>query len=107
MISYSHLSTLTCAVILSGVLPGCATTNPKCGADGCQGDAQITADVQALFDTYPALEPPNILTVQTADRIVFLNGLVATDLERDIAETVALRASGVAMVVNGIAVTEK
>jgi osmotically-inducible protein OsmY len=106
MISYSHLSSLTFAVILTGVLPGCAT-NPKCGSDGCQGDAQITAAVQALFDTYPVLEPPNLLTVQTADRIVFLNGLVATDLQRDMAETVALRAPGVAMVVNGIAVTER
>jgi osmotically-inducible protein OsmY len=106
MISYSHLSTLTFAVILTGVLPGCAT-NPTCGSTGCQGDAKITAAVQALFDTYPVLEPPNLLTVQTADRVVFLNGLVATDLQRDIAGDVALRAPGVAMVVNGIAVTEK
>jgi osmotically-inducible protein OsmY len=106
MISYSHLSTLTFAVILSGLLPGCAT-NPKCASDGCRGDAKITADVRALFNTYPVLEPPNLLTVQTADRVVFLNGLVATDLQRDMAETVALRAPGVAMVVNGIAVTER
>lgn len=106
MISYSHLSTLTFAVILTGILPGCAI-NPKCRSDGRQGDAKITAEVQALFDTYPVLEPPNLLTVQTTDRVVFLNGLVATDLQRDIAETVALRAPGVAMVVNGIAVTER
>jgi osmotically-inducible protein OsmY len=106
MISYSHLSTLTFAGILAGALPGCAT-NPKCVSSGCQGDAKITAAVQALFDTYPVLEPPNLLTVQTADRVVFLNGLVATDLQRDMAETVALRAPGVAMVVNGIAVTER
>jgi len=106
MTSYSHPSTLALAGILVGALAGCATT-PKCGSDGCQGDAKITADVQALFDMYPVLEPPNLLTVRTADRIVFLNGLVATDLQRDIAETVALRAPGVAMVVNGIAVTER
>jgi osmotically-inducible protein OsmY len=106
MISYSHLFTLTFAFILTGVLPGCAT-NPKCVSTGCQGDAKITAAVQALFDMYPVLEPPNLLTVQTADRVVFLNGLVATDLQRDMAESVALRAPGVAMVVNGIAVTER
>jgi osmotically-inducible protein OsmY len=106
MISYPHLSTLTVAVILTGVLPGCAA-NPKCAADGCQGDAKITADVQALFDLYPVLEPPNLLSVQTADRVVYLKGLVATDLQRGIAETVALRAPGVAMVVNDIAVTER
>jgi osmotically-inducible protein OsmY len=106
MSSYSHLSTLTFAVILAGVLPGCAT-NQKCGSDGCKGDAKITAEVQALFDTYPVLQPPNLLTVQTSDRIVFLNGLVATDLQRDMAETVAYRVPGIAMVVNGIAVTER
>jgi osmotically-inducible protein OsmY len=106
MISYLRLSTFTLAVILAGTLAGCAT-NPTCVPTGCQGDAKITAAVQALFDTYPVLEPPNLLTVQTADRVVFLNGLVATDLQRDIAESVALRAPGVAMVVNGIAVTER
>jgi len=106
MISYSHLCTLAFAVILAGVLQGCAI-NPKCGSDGCQRDAKITAAVRALFDMYPVLEPPNLLTVQTTDRIVFLNGLVATDLQRDMAETVALRAPGVAMVVNGIAATER
>ena len=106
MTSYSHPSTLAFAGILAAALAGCAT-NPKCGSDGCQGDAKITSDVQALFDMYPVLEPPNLLTVQTADRIVYLNGLVATDLQRDFAETVALRAPGVAMVVNGIAVTER
>jgi osmotically-inducible protein OsmY len=106
MNSYSHPSTLALAGILVAALAGCAV-NPKCGSAGCQGDAKITADVQALFDMYPVLEPPNLLTVQTADRIVYLNGLVATDLQRDIAETVALRAPGVAMVVNGISVTER
>jgi osmotically-inducible protein OsmY len=106
MTSYSHPSRLAFAGILVAALAGCAV-NPKCGPDGCQGDAKITANVQALFDMYPVLEPPNLLTVQTADRIVYLNGLVATDLQRDFAETVALRAPGVAMVVNGIAVTER
>jgi osmotically-inducible protein OsmY len=105
MLRHVQFTTLISAAALAGALPGCAT-NPSCGSDGCQRDAKITAEVQALFDMTPVLEPPNLLTVHTSDRVVFLNGMVANDLERDTAEVVALRAPGVAMVVNGI-VTEK
>jgi osmotically-inducible protein OsmY len=106
MMRHLKFATLMFAAILAGTLAGCATS-PSCGSDHCQRDAQITAAVHALFDSYPALEPPNLLTVRTADRVVFLNGLVATDLQRNMAEDVALRAPGVAMVVNGIAVYER
>jgi osmotically-inducible protein OsmY len=102
MLRHVQIATLIPAAVLAGALPGCAT-NQACRSDACQGDAEITAEVQALFNMTPVLEPPNLLTVQTSDRVVFLNGLVANDLERETAETVALRAPGVAMVVNGIA----
>lgn len=105
MLRHMQFAALTSAAVFAGTLPGCAT-NPPCGSGGCPRDAEITAEVQALFDMNPVLEPPNVLTVQTSDRVVFLNGLVANDLEREMAETVALRARGVAMVVNGV-VAEK
>jgi osmotically-inducible protein OsmY len=104
MISYSALSTLTFTAVLAGTLLGCATDR-NCGSVGCQ-DARLTAEVEALFDAHPVLEPPNVLTVQAANGIVYLNGLVANDLERQTAQMVALQAPGVAMVVNDI-VTEK
>jgi osmotically-inducible protein OsmY len=102
MLRHVQFATLISAAVLAGVLPGCAT-NPPCGSERCQRDTKITAEVQALFDMTPVLEPPNMLTIQTSDRVVFLYGLVANDLERQTAETVALRAPGVVMVVNGIA----
>jgi osmotically-inducible protein OsmY len=71
----------------------------------CPGDAKITADVRALFQQHPILEPPNLLTVQTLDRVVYLYGLVDTDYEREIAELVALQAPGVAKVVNSIGIS--
>jgi osmotically-inducible protein OsmY len=92
------------ALILMGTLPGCAVYR-KCGFSGCPGDAKITAEVQALFDQYPALGPPNMLRVKTLDRVVYLTGHVATELQRDLAESVALQAPGEARVVNSIALT--
>jgi osmotically-inducible protein OsmY len=94
-------SILTFAVLLAVALSGCATYR-KCGFEGCPGDAKITAEVKALFQQHPVLEPPNLLTVQTLDQVVYLYGLVDTDYEREIAEFVALQAPGVAKVVNSI-----
>jgi osmotically-inducible protein OsmY len=87
--------------VLTGALPGCAAYG-KCGIWGCLGDAEITAQVRALFEQHPALEPPNLLDIQTRDRVVYLSGVVDTDLERQMAESVAHEAKGVAKVVNSI-----
>lgn len=100
------LSTVTISIILLGDLSGCAAYRP-CGSDACKSDAKITSEVQGLFDRHPPLNVPNILTVETTQGVVYLNGQVATDLQRAFAESVALQAPGVAMVVNDIAVTEK
>ena len=40
--------------------------------------------------------------MQTLDHVVYLNGLVDAELEREMAESVALEARGVAQVVNSI-----
>jgi osmotically-inducible protein OsmY len=87
-----------------GVLPGCAAYK-KCGLEGCGGDAGITAAVRARLSEHPALEPPNLLTVQTINRVVYLYGVVDTALQRDLAESVALGTPGVARVVNSIGIS--
>jgi osmotically-inducible protein OsmY len=92
---------LATTLVLAGALPGCAAYE-KCGFRGCPGDAEITAEVRALFDQHPVLEPPNLLEVQTLDHVVYLNGLVDTDMQRQMAESVAHQAKGVAKVVNSI-----
>jgi osmotically-inducible protein OsmY len=89
------------AVILAGSLCACAVYR-KCGFAGCPGDANITANVRALFNQYPALEPPNLIYVQTLDHVVYLTGQVNTDAERILAKSVALQAVGVTQVVNSI-----
>jgi osmotically-inducible protein OsmY len=92
------------AMVWLTVLPGCAVyeTYEKCGFAGCPDDQRITRDVQALFQQHPALEPPNLIAVHTLNHVVYLNGLVDTDLERQTAESVAAGAKGVRRVVNSI-----
>ena len=90
--------------ILTCTAAGCATYE-KCGLEGCPGDANVTANVQALFDRHPELGPPNSIGVQTLDHVVYLNGMVAAGMQRQEAESVALEASGATQVVNSIAVT--
>jgi osmotically-inducible protein OsmY len=95
---------VTSATILAASLCGCAAYR-KCGFSGCPGDAKITAEVGALFNQYPELEPPNVLSVQTLDHVVYLTGQVNTDTERDLAKAVALRVAGVRQVINSINVS--
>ena len=95
---------LVSASVLTAALTGCATYE-KCGLEGCHGDARITQNVQSLFDTHPELGPPNLIDIQTLDRVVYLNGTAATGLERREAESVAQEAPGVTRIVNLISVT--
>ena len=97
----NRLFALAITLMLAGVLSGCAAYK-KCGFGGCPGDAEITADVRALFDQHPVLEPPNLLEVRTLDHVVYLNGVVDTDTQRLMAESVARQAKGVTKVVNSI-----
>jgi osmotically-inducible protein OsmY len=92
------------ALFILGALSGCAAYR-KCGFDGCPGDAKITADVWALLDQHPALEAPNLIYVHTLDHVVYLDGLVDTPFQSEMAESVAREASGVTRVVNLIAVS--
>jgi BON domain len=89
------------ALTVAAALPGCAlfprSANPSV-------DRAITADVETRFGQNAVLEAPNQLNVQTINRVVYLNGLVATGLQRWDAESVAGQAQGVDKVVNSIGV---
>jgi osmotically-inducible protein OsmY len=93
-------------LLMWGALSGCATYM-KCGFSGCAGDTTITSDVRALLNQHPALEAPNLINVQTYDHVVYLYGLVDTDWERQLAESVAFNAPSVARVVNSIAIDNR
>ena len=104
MILIKSLLTLILVALLASVLAACSTYK-KCGVAGCPGDAEITAQVQALFDQHAVLGAA--MGIQTLDHVVYLTGLVDTDVERDIAESVARSAAGVTQVVNSIAVRNR
>jgi osmotically-inducible protein OsmY len=104
MSRHTTRNALTFTVILTGALSGCAAYR-KCGFAGCPGDSKITAEVRALFSQHPALEPPNLLEVQTLDHVVYLYGVLDTDLEREMAESIALQVTGVTRVVNSIGIS--
>lgn len=92
---------LALGAVVSGGLGGCAAVETwhKCGA-GCPGDAELSARVRARLDAYPELLAPNRVYVSTLDRVVYLTGEVATDLQREDAESVARHTPGVPRVVN-------
>jgi osmotically-inducible protein OsmY len=101
----NYLYALAFTLVFASVTPGCAAYR-KCGFRGCTGDADISAQVRALLERYPALQPPNLIQVQTVDHVVYLSGLVDTDYERQMAESVAHAAKGVTKVVNSIGLSE-
>jgi osmotically-inducible protein OsmY len=93
MLNTRRAARLTCALV---------STYESCGWEGCTGDATVTRAVQALFAQHPAIEAPNVIDVQTLNHVVYLYGLVDTELQRRLAESVAREAPGVARVVNTI-----
>jgi osmotically-inducible protein OsmY len=90
------------AAVLSQLLTGCAIFH-KCGSDACSDDQKITAEIESLFAQHPVLMPPNLIYVHTIDHVVYLTGQVNTDLERQIAQAIALQAPGATRVENSIA----
>jgi osmotically-inducible protein OsmY len=88
-------------VILLGALGGC-TAYRKCGFGGCPGDKELTAAVESAFKDHAELQPPNLINIQTVDHTVYLYGLVDTDIQRLMAESLAQQVPGVTKVVNSI-----
>ncbi|MFI4891080.1 MAG: BON domain-containing protein [Steroidobacterales bacterium] len=86
------------ALMLSCACGGCAG-NRSCDELACRDDAAITVEVRSLLNAHPALNP-NSLYVQTRDHVVYLYGLVDTEMERRSAESIALGAKGAVQVVN-------
>ena len=101
--STNRLRALVTAVILAAALPGCAAF-PRSSDPAV--DQKITAAVEARFRQHRELEAPDLIGVQTINRVVYLSGTVSAGLQREYAETVASRAPGVTKVVNSISVTK-
>ena len=101
MNGFGRLCASASALILAGTLGACAAYE-KCGFGGCPGYAELEASVRAAFEQHAELEPPNLLKIQSVDHVIYLYGLVDTDFQRQMAESVAHQAPGVTKVINSI-----
>jgi osmotically-inducible protein OsmY len=98
----NRLFALALSLALAAVLAGCSVF-PKCSPENCAMDAQIKQDVDAVFAQHAELGAPGTIRVQSINKIVYLNGLVNSDFERQSAEALALAVPNVKEVVNSIA----
>jgi osmotically-inducible protein OsmY len=85
-------------------LGGCASLGGKCDDPKCAQDADVTARVKSAVFADASLRAPNFVYVQTRGGVVYLTGTVATDLQREQAESYARGVKGVEEVVNSITV---
>lgn len=81
------------------VVAGC-TGFGKCGLRECPADARISDDVRSLLTQSPALGPPNLISIQTVQGVVYLRGVVSTPYQVAEAASIADRAPGVTRVEN-------
>ena len=91
-------------LMLVATLSGCAAYR-QCGFRGCPGDADITREVRSLLLEHPALRSSGAIDVQTWDHVVYLYGIVDTEMERRLLESVARTAPGVTQVVNLVGIS--
>jgi osmotically-inducible protein OsmY len=102
MKKYHPLHVLAVIALLTGVLAGCAS---ECTTPACVSDTKLSAAVQAQLSQHRELAPPNHVYVKSKNGVVYLTGQVATDVQRETAESAARATPGVTKVVNSIALT--
>jgi osmotically-inducible protein OsmY len=95
------LSAAAFMVIFAAGFSGCALF-PKCSPENCATDAQINADVSALFSQHPELGAPAALHIQTINGVVYLSGAVDTEFEVRNAEAIARQVANVKDVENNL-----
>jgi len=84
---------------LAAGLAGC-TAVAKGGLIESPADAKLSAEVRTLFEQSPALEAPNLISVQTHAGVVYLRGLVSTPYQLEEAASLAAQAPGAAHIEN-------
>jgi osmotically-inducible protein OsmY len=105
VIETTRFRVVSLVIAMVQLLFGCSLERPATSGAGRE-DATLTADVKAVIAQHPDLGPPNLIYVDTRDRVVYLSGSVNTELTRTDAEALARQAPGVTRVVTTIAVDE-
>ena len=105
MIETKYFKAVALAMVVVEPLSGCALDR-QAATGARQEDASIAANVRAVIDQHPDLGPPNLIYVDVRDHVVYLSGLVNTDLTVTNAEALARQIPGVARVVDSIGVQD-
>ena len=94
------------ALTLAGSLGACAGVRGAgdCAHGGCTADAQLAAAVEARIYRHPELRPPNLIYVRARGGVVYLSGLVSTELQREIAVAAARQVPGERRVLDDIGI---
>jgi osmotically-inducible protein OsmY len=90
-------------IFFSVALAGCAAIVARSPLR-LSSDTQISARVRAQFEQNAAFDPPNLISVQTHDGVVYLRGLVSTPYQIEEAGMLAARVPGAARVENLLAI---
>ena len=101
---FKQAGVISSAVLLSGLLAGCALQGARATPE--IRDADITANFETQLGQHPDLGPPNEIHAATHHHVVYLSGLVATPLQSERAAALARQTDGVSAVVNSVAVEQ-
>jgi osmotically-inducible protein OsmY len=93
---------LIAALLACGFIQGCAASDTyrKCGA-GCPGDKELTDQIRTLLFHRADILAADI-EVQTLDGVVYLHGLIDTDVQRHAVLDAVGSVKGVVRVVDSL-----
>ena len=101
MKNIKQISALALAMLLAAAMSGCAAF-ARCSPENCATDKNTLADVNHVLAAHSELGPPAAIHVQVINGVVYLSGLVSTEMEVRSAEGIALQVRGVKKVVNSL-----
>jgi osmotically-inducible protein OsmY len=86
-------------------LAGCAAFTER-GLLESPADAKVSAEVRTLLGQSPALDAPNLISVQTVGGVVYLRGLVSTPYQIEEAGSLAAQVPGAAHIANLLSIDD-
>ena len=105
MIKLRVCTAMAAVVILGAALPAFAD-NYSSAPNIKAGDAEVTAAVKSAIARHSSLVGPNQIYVATRNGVVYLSGIVGSDLAVADAEDLARRVPGVTRVVSTVSITQ-
>jgi len=83
-------------------LAAASTVSAQASVNQSADDANIAVSIATALDTAPALGGESSIQVQSIGHVVYLHGLVDTNLQKALVESIAEKTPGVERVVNSL-----